>query len=365
MSLETKTSEDELFVTRAVEATIRIAILGILVVWCFQIIVPFIVPVLWAVIIAVALYPTFKKAESALGGRRGLAATLVTVVMMVLLVVPAFLLIESLISGVQHLAAGLRDGTLQIPPPPEGVTGWPIIGDSVAKLWTLASTNMEKALQQIGPQLEAVATWLLSAAGQTGVAVLLFLVSIIIAGVLLAKADAGARTAQKIAARLVGDRGAEFVAVAEATVRSVARGVLGVAAIQASLAGIGFLVAGIPGAGLWAVLCLLLAIIQIGPLPILIPAAIYVFATAETLPAVLFLIWVILVGVSDNVLKPILLGRGVDVPMAVVFLGTLGGFILSGIIGLFVGPVVLTLGYKLFLAWVNDGTAAGAETGEA
>ncbi|MCK5573840.1 MAG: AI-2E family transporter, partial [Bacteroidetes bacterium] len=320
---------------------------------------------LWGVIIAVALYPTYKKAESAVGGRRGLAATLVTVVMLVVMVVPAFLLMETLISGVQHLADGLRDGTLQIPPPPEGVAGWPLVGDSVAKLWTLASTNLEKALQQIGPQLEAVATWLLSAAGKAGLAVLLFFVSIIIAGVLLAKADAGARTAQKITARLVGDRGGEFVAVAETTVRSVARGVLGVAAIQASLAGIGLLVAGIPGAGLWAVLCLLLAIIQIGPLPILIPAAIYVFATADTLPAVLFLIWVIVVGLSDNVLKPILLGRGVDVPMAVVFLGTLGGFILSGIIGLFVGPVVLTLGYKLFLAWVNEGTASGAETGEA
>jgi predicted PurR-regulated permease PerM len=184
-------------------------------------------------------------------------------------------------------------------------------------------------------------------------AVLVFIISVIIAGVILAHADGGSRFASRLATRLAGERGVEMVRTAESTVRSVARGVLGVAFIQASLAGLGLLVAGIPGAGLWAFLCLLLTVMQIGPLPVLIPAAIYMFATADTFPAVVFTVWILIVGVSDNILRPLLLGRGVDTPMVVVLLGTIGGFITSGVVGLFVGAVVVTVGYRLFMQWVD------------
>jgi len=359
MAVPTTTAENELFMTRALEASIRIGILALLVFWCFLIIGPFLAPIVWGIIIAVALYPTFQKAERAMGGRRGLAATLVTLLLILVLVIPSLLLTETLISGLRDLADGLQDGSLRVPPPPAGVDAWPIVGKPLAGLWSLASVNLEKALQQIGPELKEVGIWLLSAAGEAGLALLLFIFSIIIAGLLLANAEAGGRMAEKIAARLVGERGQEHVRMAGATVRSVARGILGVAAIQAVLAGIGLLVAGIPGAGLWALLCLLLAVMQIGPLPVMLLAAIYMFATAETLPAVLFAIWSVLVVVSDNVLKPILLGRGVDVPMPVILLGALGGFVTSGIIGLFVGAVVLALGYRLFLTWLEGGEVGG------
>jgi predicted PurR-regulated permease PerM len=191
------------------------------------------------------------------------------------------------------------------------------------------------------------------------------LVAIVIAGVLLAHAEAGTRIAYAIATRFAGERGADFAGLAEATVRSVTRGILGVSIIQSLLAGVGFMVMGIPGAGLWALLCLLLSVVQIGILPITVPIVIYVFSTADTVSAVIFLVWSIFVGTIDNILKPILLGRGVQVPMAVIFIGAIGGFISEGIIGLFVGSVVLVLGYKLFLAWLDAPPDAQAQRAQA
>ena len=209
-------------------------------------------------------------------------------------------------------------------------------------------------MERIAPQLKGLGSWLLSTAAGAGFGVIQFVAAIIIAGFLLAKADGGARAAFAIATRLAGDRGPELARLAEATVRSVTRGILGVALIQALLAGLGIMMVGIPVAGLWALLCLVLSVIQIGVGPILLPMVIYVFFTADTLTAVVFLVWSIVVGVLDNILKPILLGRGLEVPMAVIFVGAIGGFLASGIIGLFVGSVVLVLGYKLFLAWLDE-----------
>jgi predicted PurR-regulated permease PerM len=163
-----------------------------------------------------------------------------------------------------------------------------------------------------------------------------------------------------IARRIAAERGTEFATLAGATVRSVAQGILGVALIQSFLAGLGFLVVGIPGAGLWALLGLFFCVVQVGLLPVALPALIYVFATAEPVTAVVFTIWTLAVSLIDNVLKPLLLGRGVRVPTVVIFLGAIGGFLTEGIIGLFVGAVVLVLGYRLFQAWLEPETAAGA-----
>jgi len=205
----------------------------------------------------------------------------------------------------------------------------------------------------MGPEAVDAGKWLLASAASVGFALLMFIASVIVAGVLLAYSENGIRFVKKFATRLIGENGGDFVRVAESTVRSVAVGVLGIAFIQAVLAGVGMLVAGIPGAGLWAFLCLLLSIMQIGGLPVLLPAAIYMFATSDTLPAVLFSVWAVLIGLSDNVLRPILLGRQADAPMLVVLLGSLGGLIASGVVGLFVGAVIFTLGYKLFLVWLE------------
>jgi predicted PurR-regulated permease PerM len=178
--------------------------------------------------------------------------------------------------------------------------------------------------------------------------------AIFISGAFLANSEATGRVTRAIAKRLVGERGPEFAAVAEQTVRSVASGILGVALIQALLAGLGFLIAGVPAAGLLTLVCLIFGVIQLGVVIVLIPVVIYLFSTADMVTAVGFLIWAILVAPVDNILKPILLGRGVDVPMLVIFVGAIGGFLSAGIIGLFIGAVVLALGYKLFVAWLGQ-----------
>jgi predicted PurR-regulated permease PerM len=207
------------------------------------------------------------------------------------------------------------------------------------------------ALRSFAPQIKAILPRLLSASAGIGLTVLQFVLSILISGALLAYAQSGAEVARSLANRVFGERGLEFEELTVSTIRSVTIGILGVAFIQTIFAGVGFLVVGLPGAGLWAVGFLFAAVLQVGPI-VLIPAAIYAFMIASTTKAIIFLIWCVIVGLMDNVLKPLLLGRGAAVPIAVIFLGVIGGFMAMGIIGLFVGAIVLSVGYKLILAWL-------------
>jgi predicted PurR-regulated permease PerM len=356
MNSSHQSSNDKLFMARALEATIHIGLIVLLLIWCFQIGKPFIQIMVWGIIIAVATYPGFQKLKSAMGGREKMAAALITLLFLLILIVPTIMLSESVVKTAQEYSGELRGGALQIPAPPETIKTWPVIGESLYSLWDLSSNNLKEALTRVAPQLKAVGSWLLSTAAGAGFAIVSFIISIIISGVLLANSDGGHKTAQAIAIRLAGERGKEFVELAGATVRSVTRGILGVAIIQSILAGLGCLVVGVPAAGLWALIVLLLAVIQLPPLLIMGPIIIYVFYTTSTVPAVIFAIWSVLVSMSDSFLKPVLMGRGVDVPMLVIFIGAIGGFMHSGIIGLFTGAVILTLGYKLFLAWLNEET---------
>ncbi|MFZ0255519.1 MAG: AI-2E family transporter [Gammaproteobacteria bacterium] len=352
---------DQGFLERAVEAAIRIGLVAVLAAWCFSIFRPFLNPVLWGIIIAVAIHPLFRRLLGLFGGRRGRAAIVLTLLVLALLIVPTIMLGVSLIDTAQRLADGIGAGTVKVPPPPDAVAGWPLVGERLHAFWRLASENLVAAIEQTAPQLKALGGWLLSALGGLGVGVLQFIVAIIIAGILLANDEGGKATVRRIATRLAGEQGAEFADIAGATVRSVAQGVLGVALIQAMLAGIGMLVVDVPGAGLWALLVLLLAIVQLPPILVLGPVIVYVFSVESTLPAVVFTIWSLIVGASDSFLKPLLLGRGVNIPMLVILIGAIGGMILSGVIGLFVGAVVLAVGYKLFIAWLYRDIAAVAE----
>jgi predicted PurR-regulated permease PerM len=347
--------EQREFLANAIEASVRIGLLLVLAAWCFDIVRPFVIPIAWGIIIAVAQYPGYRRLCVWFGGRRRAAAILIATIDLLVLLVPAVLLSDTLLDGLQGFAKGLQDGTLAVPRLPESVKDWPLVGEPLSGFWNQASQNLAATAAKFTPQLKAAAGWLLSTAAGAGFSVLQFIIAIVIAGALLAQSEASSEFARAVAARLVGEeKGADLARLAETVVRSVTKGILGVALIQAILAGIGFMVMGIPAAGLWALLCLLLSTVQIGIFPITLPILIYVFATADTVPAVLFLIWSLIVGSLDNVLKPLVLGRGVQVPMAVIFVGAIGGFISSGIIGLFVGAVVLTLGYKLLLAWVYE-----------
>jgi predicted PurR-regulated permease PerM len=347
------TGSDAHQVDRAIEGAIRVTIVALLVYWCFLILSPFIVPVLWGVIIAIGVFPLFRKFRSACGDRDKLAAVLFTLIALALLITPSVLLAESAYNGMRALATGLTEATLTVPPPPDSVAGWPVIGDPLFKLWSLASTNLKEAVAQLAPHVRDHGASVLSAAAGAGFVVVQFAISIIIAGAFLAKPAGGKRAAEVICTRLAGDRAGSLVPLAEATIRSVVQGVLGVAVIQAVAAGLGLLVAGVPLAGLWALLVLVLAVVQLPSILILGPIILYVFSVDTTTTAVCFMIWSLIVGSSDTFLKPLFLGRGVDVPMLVILLGAIGGMILHGILGLFVGAVVLALTYKLYQAWIG------------
>jgi len=355
MSNSSRSDEDKVFHARTMDAAIRISLLALLILWCFQIVRPFIMPVLWGAIMAVAIYPLFVKAYTAFGGRQKLTATLITLLALAILIVPTVMLSGSMVESSKALATDIEAGTLTVPPPSDKVKDWPLIGEKLHGAWSLASTNLEGALEKFKPQVEATGKWLLSAAAGVGGGVLMFVISIIIAGAFLVYGRSGSQAMESIAGRVMGKKGGkDFVDLASATIRSVAQGVLGVALIQSILAGIGLLVMGVPYAGIWAVLVLLLAIIQLPPLLILGPIVVYEFSVAETVPAVIFMIWSLIVSVSDSFLKPLFLGRGMDIPMLVILLGAIGGMILSGIIGLFVGAVVLAVGYTLFTTWLEQ-----------
>jgi predicted PurR-regulated permease PerM len=361
--LETSFTEERI-TQLTIDTLLRIGILVALLFWCFHIISPFLYPIIWGIIIAVATYGSYQKLSVRIGNRPVLAAVLVSLILLAVLIVPVVLLTDSMATGINVLAEEAKQGTLKIPPPPEAVAGWPLIGEWLHAIWLKASVNIEAVLKQFAPQLKSMGSWLLAAAAEVGFGVLQFVLSIIIAGLLLANAESSKRSAVSFTTRLAGEKGIKFVEIAAKTVNGVTRGILGVAIIQGVLAGLGFLVAGIPGAGLWAFVAMFLAIIQIGLLPVTIPAILYVFSTAEPVTAIIFLIWNIIISTMDNILKPLLMGKGAVVPIPIIFLGAIGGFIASGILGLFTGAIILSIGYSLYLNWVNEGTVSEVEAAD-
>lgn len=349
------TVEDiRVFEKNVIESAIKIAILGAMVVATLRIVQPFIMPVAWGVIIAVAVEPLVGKLAEKMGGRRKLVASLFALVVIAALIIPSVMLVSTSIDAVQTVAVKMENDTLKVPPPPAGVEEWPVIGESVHKTWSLASTNLDAAVQKFAPQIKSVTTALLGKVGEGGMVVFMFVISVAIAAALLATAERGAQAVTKIISRFAGEKGPELTALATATIRGVMQGVIGVAFIQSILSAIGMVVVGVPAAGLWAGLVLVLAVIQLPPILVLGPIAAWVFSFAETMPAVFFLIWALLVSGCDGFLKPVLMGRGVDAPMLVILLGALGGMVVSGIIGLFVGAVIVAISYTLFMAWVED-----------
>jgi predicted PurR-regulated permease PerM len=348
---------------KALEVAIRLFLVAALTYWCFLIFKPFLMPLLWGIIIAVALNPWFDRLVSLLGGRRKLAVALFILVGLGALIVPAYLLSGSFFDGVKWLTAQVQKDAVTVPPPPAKVAEWPVIGPWAHETWTQASENIEATLARFAPQLQSFISWLLSTLAGLGFAFLMTVLSIIIAALMLMRAEGGGKTALSIGARLGGEKGEAAVDLAVRTIRSVATGVVGVAAVQALLSAVGLFLAGIPAAGLWAVLVLILAVAQLPPLLILGPAIVYLFATSDsTMTNALFTVWALLISASDSFLKPMFLGRGLDIPMPVILIGAIGGMLLSGIIGLFVGAVVLALGYKLFTAWLKEQDDPGQPT---
>ncbi len=344
------------YLGKAIEIAIRIALLAFTIWWCIGILTPFISIMIWAIIIAVALYPTFKKLRRVLGGKQKISAILITVLLLSIVIIPSILLVTSLTQGVVYIKESIASGTSIIPPPGDKINSWPYFAKPIGEAWKLASQSLDSAINKYRPQFKAASLWLFSALTGIGFGIIQLIVSTIIAGILLVYAEEGNNTTIKLFKRVAGTSGEKFADLSKITIIQVVKGILGVAIIQALMAGVGFLVAGIPAAGLLTIVCLILFIVQVGPAFVIIPTIIYMFSVANIVPASVYTIWMIIALLSGNVLTPIMLGRGAPVPMLVIFLGSIGGFISMGFIGLFLGAVVLSVAYKLYLVWLtNDG----------
>ncbi|MDN3919330.1 AI-2E family transporter [Roseateles violae] len=351
LELETRLSK------RLLDVLIRAGLLVVLVTLCYRIFSPFIALMSWALVLAVTLYPAQQWLARRLGGRSGLSSTLLVLLIVVVLVLPTAVLMSSVADSVHLLLAELQQNTLQIPPPHASVAGWPLVGDKLYALWELAHNDLPAAIASLQPKIGNLAKTALALVAGVAGAVLSFLASVIIAGVFMAYGDAGERRGRSIFNRIVGGRrGDEFAQLCSATIRAVALGVVGVALIQAIVAGLVLLVAGVPFAGVLAALVLVLAIAQLPALLITLPAIAYIWWSGMhgTALAVVYTALLLLVGVIDNVLKPLLLGRGVDAPMPVILLGAIGGLAGAGILGMFVGAVLLALGYQVLIWWVDS-----------
>jgi predicted PurR-regulated permease PerM len=354
MEKENKTQIVGLDFGNLVDILVKLLILYLLLGWCMDILQPFLLILVWGGIIAIATYPVFLSFKKLFKGRSVFSSIVVTIIMLSILIAPSWLVIDSLLEGINHLKTMYETQSLVIPPPSASTQNWPAFTKPLIDLWTEASINTAQAIQDHSEQLQKVAVWIFGALSGFSQGLLQFVASVVIAGVYFIYSESIHASSVRIFQKLAGDKGEHFVAISITTIRNVVKGILGVAVIQAAMAGIGFFVAGIPFAGLWTILCLILAIVQIGAAPVAIPAIIYVFSANSTLSATVFTIWMLVVLFIDNVLKPILLGRGAPAPMLVIFLGAIGGFISHGFIGLFLGAVILTLAYKLFGTWFNE-----------
>jgi predicted PurR-regulated permease PerM len=340
------------------DVLIRAALIFTLAALCYQVFAPFLTLMVWALILAVAMYPMHQWLARKLGGRQGLAATLIALIGAAIIVTPSAMLAGSLGDSVREFVQRVQDNTLQVPAPRESVQGWPVVGEKLYGIWSKAYSDLPALVQSLQPKIGDLAKWALGFVAGIGGGILLFVASFLIAGIIMAWGAEGARSSEAIFARIMSPaRAPGFVKLSTQTIRAVAQGVIGVAMIQAIAVGVTLLVAKVPLAGVLAVIVLVLGIAQVPAVIVTLPAIAYIWMSGDygNVSAIVYTVILFIAGIADNFLKPLMLGRGVDAPMPVILLGALGGMAAAGILGLFVGAVLLALGYQIFMGWVRDG----------
>ena len=334
------------------DITIRLFILILIIVWCLLIMSPFLSIMLWSLILSLAMHPLHKFLTQKLNGKAKMASVIIVLTFLTIIILPLSLLTISLITELKVLKTNYDLGLLTLPSPNEKVKEWPIIGEKLYSIWSEAALNLKDLILKYKDQLidtgSNLAKGLLSAVGS----LMQIIISLIIAGVLLVVGGVG-DSVRKIFRKLAGNRGDEFADMTLKTVNSVVKGVIGVALILAALNGLIIALAGIPYAGILTLIILVLCILQLPAFFVTLPVIIYMFSEKEFKTAVIWTILLIVAGLSDNILKPILLGKGSPVPILVIFIGVIGGFIISGFIGLFTGAIIMSFGYKLLVSWIN------------
>lgn len=344
--------------SKLVDIILPLFLLALLIALCIQLLLPFVGLLLWTIILAVCFYPLHRKLMSR-GWSPRRSATVIGAFLTAFILVPTGIAAVSAASAVPGLVAATQTGEKQVPPPPAKLKELPIVGQRADAIWTQASTDWPAFRQKFGPQLTSAARWMLKQAAGTFVAVLLLVVAVILAAVTLAYSATVREFTVRMFTRITGTRqnAEHYMNVIGATVRSVANGVIGVAFVQALLCGIGFFLVGIPGAGILSLLAMVLGVLQVPVLIVTIPAIIYAFAVKSTTMAIVFTVWFLVSGLSDAALKPLLIGHGLEVPMPVILLGVIGGVIAYGLVGLFIGAVLLAVGYVLMREWLDQGQA--------
>lgn len=339
-----------------VDVLIRVGLIAFMVVMCVRVIAPFLGIASWALVLAVTLYPLHQRLAQRIGGRQGRAATLVAVAGLLLIGIPCVMLASSFATNIHDWHAAFESNSVSIRAPSPSVADWPLVGKKLYPIWNQASQDLPSLLDKLQPQLRSMSKAVLGMVANTAGGLLSFLGSLAIAGIIMAYGQPGNAAMLQVANRLVGPaKGPRFHSLSTATIRSVATGVIGVAFIQALLLGVGFILADIPAAGVLAMLALLLGIAQLPALLVSLPAIAYLWWSGDsTIMNVFFTVYLLVMGMADSVLKPLLLGRGVDAPMPIILIGALGGMVTGGMIGLFLGAVLLTLGYVIFMEWVAD-----------
>jgi predicted PurR-regulated permease PerM len=341
--------------SRLLDVLIRAGLIAVLAGMCYVVFAPFLTLMAWALILAVTLYPLHRSLARRIGGRQGLAATILVIVGILLIIAPTALLMNSFGTSIHDFVWAVQQNTLKVPAPRESVAAWPLVGKKLYAVWSQAHTDLPGLVESMQPKIGELARKALSIVAGIGLGLLQFLASFIVAGILMAYGEAGTRGSRAIFERIIGgERGEVFRQLSTATIRAVAQGVIGIAFIQAMLVGLALLVAGIPWAGVLAAITLVLSVAQVPALIVIIPAIAYIWSSGSYGhgAAILYTILLLLSGMADNVLKPLMLGRGVDAPMPVILLGALGGLAAGGILGMFVGATLLAIGYQIFMGWV-------------
>ncbi|GAA5647684.1 AI-2E family transporter [Vibrio proteolyticus] len=353
MDKQLEQQQSKIFISNMVESAIRIGLLLILLMFTYDIIKPFIIPVIWGAIIAVALMPLTLKMQRWYGGRRGLAATTIALLGIALLVTPFVMISGSIYEGATRVLETLQQGQITIPGPSSKISAIPVIGDKLFEVWDLFATNLEKAIQTFLPEIKSAVSSFAGVLGGALGGLLLFIISLAIAAGFMTYSEQIANSLKTVAVRAAGKNAERWTSLIAATIKSVLLGVVGVAAIQALLIGAGFFVFGIPAAGLLTLILMILCIAQLPALIAVLPVIIYMYVMQDSTTATLFTVWVVVGALSENLLKPMLMGRGVDVPMPIILIGAIGGMLFYGIVGLFLGAVILAIWYELFVFWIQ------------
>ena len=344
------------------DSLIRLILIGMLAVLCFRVFSPFLDLMVWGLILSIAIYPMHQTIAKRLGGRQGLGATLIVLVACPLIATPLYLLAGSFADDVRELQSTYEANELQIKQPKPEVADWPVIGERVYSSWSRAAEDLPAFLEERAEQVDKARMLIVQGARKTISSTLLFVGAFVIAGIMMAYGESGSNAVLRIFSRISGPGlGSQLQRLSVATVRSVVTGVLGVAFFQALLFGIACLMAGFPAAGLMALIVFFMGIFQLSGIFFAVPAIIYLWMTgdASAMENILLTVFFVISGLSDNVLKPLLLARGVDVPMPVILIGALGGMVAGGFVGLFIGAVVLAIGYRIFMRWIKE--AEGSE----